>query len=282
VLAWILYETAGWLSGRLPRWLGLRITSLIAVLFRWTHPSTVRIVHRNLQGIESALGRPFDPLMVAEVFQYFARSVYEFVSLPHHSTAEILRRYQVVRGGEYLQRKPGRGMLIVSAHLAGWEMGGAWLAQHIGPFHTVAMQHPSRRVSEYFSERRARRGIIVHSLGSSYRPLLEALKKGEVVVLLCDRMFSAGGRKVEFFGRPACFPDGYLRLAAEAGAEVVPVFGRRVGSVTELRVEPPLTVRRGQEEQALRTVIAHLEHHVGRAPQQWARFTPIWEDQDCG
>ncbi len=282
MLAWILYASAGWLSGRLPRWLALRITSAIAVIFRWTHPGTVRIVTRNLQGIEKALGRPFDPLMVPEVFQYFARSVYEFVSLPHHSTSEILRRYRVVRGGEYLKHEAGSGLLIVSAHLAGWEMGGAWLAQHIGPFHTVAMQHPSRRVAEYFNQRRAKRGIIVHPLGSSYRALLEALRRGEVVVLLCDRRFSAGGKEVPFFGRPACFPDGYLRLAAEARVPVLPVFGRRVGSVTELRVEPPMTIERGEEEAALRKIVAYLEHHVAGAPEQWARFTPIWEGEGDG
>lgn len=281
MLAWILYASAGWLSGWFPRWLALRITSVIAVIFRWTHPKTVRIVERNLQGIEATLGRPYDPLMVAEVFQAFARSVYEFVSLPHHSTAEILQRYRVVRGGEYLCHDEGEGLLIISAHLAGWEMGGAWLAQKLGPFHTVAMQHPSQRVAEYFTKRRARRGIIVHPLGSSYRPLLQALKNGEVVVLLCDRSFSASGKVVQFFGRPACFPEGYLRLAEEAGVPVLGVFGRRVGSMTELRVEAPFRVKRGGREEALGKVVGLLEHHVARAPEQWARFTPIWENDTC-
>ena len=64
MLAWILYASGGWLSGRFPRWFGLRVTALIAVFFRWTHPETVRAVSSNLRQIESHLGRPFDPLMV--------------------------------------------------------------------------------------------------------------------------------------------------------------------------------------------------------------------------
>jgi KDO2-lipid IV(A) lauroyltransferase len=263
----------------LPRRLGLAITSAIAVFFRWSHPSVVRIVHRNLAGIETALGRPFDPLLVPEVFHHFARSVYEFVSLPHRSNEELLARFQVVRGEEHLERREGEGMLVLSAHLAGWEMGGAWLATRLGGFHTVALDHPSARVTEYFTRRRARRGIQVHPLGSSYRNLKEALGRGEVVALLTDRTFGRGGRTVAFFGRPARFPTGYLHLAAETGARVVPLFARRVGNRTEVRVESPFTVSPGSEGEALGRVVRLLESHVARAPEQWARFTPIWEDE---
>ncbi len=279
LLTWILYLSAGWLSGRLPRWLGLKITFWVAVIFRWTHPQTVRIVEHNLEGIERAMGRPYDPLMVPEVFDAFARSVYEFVSLPHRSTTEILQRYRVVRGEEFLHRRLGEGLLILSAHLAGWEMGGAWLAENLGPFHTVALEHPSKKVTEYFTQRRAQRGIIVHPLGRSYRPLLEALQRGETVVLLCDRNFASGGTSVEFFGREAKFPDGYLRLARESGARILPIFARRVGSSTELRIEEPLRVEEGGEGECLRKIVGLLEKHVGRNPEQWARFTPIWEEE---
>jgi len=266
----------------LPRWLGLKITATVALIFRWTHPKVVRIVERNLERIEKAMDRPYDPLMVPEVFQAFARSVYEFVSLPHRSTTEILARYKVVRGGEYLHRREGEGLLILSAHLAGWEMGGAWLAQHLGPFHTVALEHPSARVTRYFTERRAQRGIIVHPLGRSYRPLLEALQRGETVVLLCDRLFGSSGTEVEFFGHKAKFPDGYLRLALEARARVLPIFARRVGSLTELRVEKPLRVEEGKERETLQTIVTLLESHVARNPEQWARFTPLWEEECDG
>jgi KDO2-lipid IV(A) lauroyltransferase len=278
VFAWILYVSGGWLSGKFPRWFGLRVTSLIAVFFRWTHPGTVAAVSANLRQIEAGMGRPFDPLMVPEVFQHFARSVYEFISLPHQSSAQILERFRIVRGGERLTKAGGEGLLVVSAHLAGWELGGAWLAQSLGPFHTVALEHPSARVSEYFSRRRAKRGITVHPLGQSYRTLLQALRAGETVVLLCDRSFSRSARTLDFFGRPAEFPDGYLRLAAEAGVPVLPLFARRVGSVTEIRIEESFRVTRDTVDSSLKHVVGLLEHHVGRAPEQWARFTPVWED----
>lgn len=282
MIAWILYATGGWLSGRFPRWFGLRITSLIAVFFRWTHPATVSAVEDNLKQIELHLGRPYDPLMVPEVFQHFARSVYEFISLPHRSTTEVLERFRIVRGAERLRKPEGEGLLVVSAHLAGWELGGAWLARTLGRFHTVALEHPEPRVTEYFTRRRARRGIIAHPLGQSYRTLLKALREGEIVVLLCDRSFSRGGELVPFFGRPARLPDGYLRLAAEAGVPVLPLFARRVGSVTEVRVEEQFRVDRDEVDLCLRRMVALLEHHVSRAPEQWARFTRVWGESDDG
>ena len=146
----------------------------------------------------------------------------------------------------------------------------------------MALEHPSERVTRYFTERRAQRGIIVHPLGRSYRPLLEALQRGETVVLLCDRVFSGSGSEVEFFGKMAKFPDGYLRLAVESGAPLLPIFARRVGSLTELRVEKPLWVKEGEERQTLQTIVALLENHVARNPEQWARFTPIWEEESDG
>ncbi len=282
MLAWILYASGGWLSGRFPRWFGLRVTALIAVFFRWTHPETVRAVSSNLRQIESHLGRPFDPLMVPEVFQHFARSVYEFISLPHRSTTKVIERFRVVRGEERLHRVEGEGLLVVSAHLAGWELGGAWLAKTLGPFHTVALVHPEPRVSEYFTRLRAKRDIIAHPLGHSYRILVEALRAGETVVLLCDRNFTRGGRVLPFFGRPARLPDGYLRLAAEADAKVLPLFARRTGSVTEIRVEEGFKVDKNHIDESLEHMVKLLEHHVGRAPEQWARFTPVWEEDSDG
>ena len=138
------------------------------------------------------------------------------------------------------------------------------------------MEHPSPRVAAYFTERRQRRGILVHPLGASYRALHNALSEGEAVALLADRGFGGGGSRVEFFGRLAVFPTGYLHLAAETGARILPMFARRVGSITEIRIEEPFKVERGEEDTGLAHMVELLELHIGAAPEQWARFTPVW------
>ena len=68
----------------------------------------------------------------------------------------------------------------------------------------------------------------------------------------------------------------------ESGAPLLPIFARRVGSLTELRIEKPLLVEKGKERETLQAIVAHLEDHVARNPEQWARFTPIWEEENDG
>jgi predicted LPLAT superfamily acyltransferase len=82
---------------------------------------------------------------------------------------------------------------------------------------------------------------------------------------------------VPFFGHPAPFPLGPFQLARAAAVPLLPAFctldgdGRYV-----LKVFEPLTIKRGGEEDALRTWVAMLEGLVDQKPTQWFNFFDIW------
>ena len=107
--------------------------------------------------------------------------------------------------------------------------------------------------------------------------LLSALRRGEVVALQGDRAIGTRGDvAIPFFGRPAFFPLGPFLLARAAGVPVVPAFCvLGAGYRYTVRLAPPISVERGDEEGAARVWVRLLEDIV-REPDAVGHFF------DCG
>jgi lauroyl/myristoyl acyltransferase len=86
---------------------------------------------------------------------------------------------------------------------------------------TVALDHPSQRVTRFFDRRRRSIGMISHPMRKSYPILKEALDRGESVALLVDRAYGATHKRFEFFGVNQPFPLGHLSLAARTGVPIM-------------------------------------------------------------
>jgi len=88
---------------------------------------------------------------------------------------------------------------------------------------------------------------------------------------------------IDFFGAPAWFQAGPLRLARLAGAPIFPVFALRVG-VRHYRIvlgtERAVARHASVEEmdRILTGIVAEFEQLVRQHPEQWFQFAPYWPE----
>ncbi|HSB87871.1 MAG TPA: lysophospholipid acyltransferase family protein [Ilumatobacteraceae bacterium] len=179
----------------------------------------------------------------------------------------------------------GRGVVLASLHIGGWEVVGAVPAAMINVPATVvvadnwlawAMQHVRR----------------AEGLRMIYRssPLLNAvrlLRRGEVLLVLGEDATGAPPRRhlVRFGDSAAHLPAGVVSLARLADAAIVPFHvlplgPRRWRAVIESAIEPP---RREDgtdgEAAALQLLADRWSSLIAAHPQHWAARFPIdWEE----
>jgi KDO2-lipid IV(A) lauroyltransferase len=176
----------------------------------------------------------------------------------------------------------GHGVLLVTAHTAGWEVVGPLLARDrlVDLMIVEAAEHDAK-ASAIQDEARQASGMRVAHAGSdplAALPLVKHLRGGGAVALQLDRApRGAKAREVALFGRPARIPEGPLRLAALTGAPLVPVFAGRLGHrryevITCAPIRLARTAGSSEFDAAAQELAGRLEAFVRERPTQWFHF----------
>ena len=188
---------------------------------------------------------------------------------------------------EFLDR--GRGIILLGAHVGGWEMAGHLLGRLGRPVNLIVLEKEEARVRALFERALQAKQFRVlttdnHPLRSI--PILAALHRGEIVALHGDRAFGGMEIRVPFLGGMARFPVGGYMLAAVSGAPVFQVFAvrERIGHYRFFTfpaqcVEKRL-LREGPEafREHVRTYAERLASVVRQYPFQWYNIYPFWDD----
>jgi len=177
----------------------------------------------------------------------------------------------------------GNGVLMALPHLGGWDFGGAWFASAGYPATVVVEALEPVELFEWFAAFRRALGLTVVAHGPDAGPaILRALRRNELVGLVCDRDLARTGVDVEFFGERTTLPAGPATLALRTGAALLPTAVYFEGSGHHGVVRPPIpTERSGDGLRAdvarITQVLAHeLEALIRRAPEQWHLMQPNW------
>ncbi len=209
-----------------------------------------------------------------------------FATRPPEEAARLVE--SVIGYSEIVEgRQKGSGVLLLTAHLGNWEVGGLMLAEMREPVHVVLVPDIYPAVEKARQALHARAGIREIRVDRSFAPtlaVLRALKENAIVAMQGDRDFSNTGIAVPFFGRDAYFPRGPFLVAMATPATVLPAFIVRVpdGRYRAI-IESPLEIERGGDREAalrrnVERYVAILEHYVAENPEQWYCFYPFWED----
>jgi phosphatidylinositol dimannoside acyltransferase len=276
----LLRRLARWGSRR-PEWFVRAAPPVVGLVAYALAAERRRFVTDNLARVRGRRGAVRDAVDAARVFMGYASCLAEVLGA---GTARGRAPRAVVHGELHLvdALADGRGVLLATAHMAGWEAVGPLLSRDHGLEVLIAERAESDPRASAIQDR-ARRdlGLRVAHVGDdpfSALPLARHLRGGGVVAVQIDRAPAAmRSRGVTMFDLAARIPEGPLQLAAVTGAPILPVFAARTAH-RSYRVElcAPVRVARraaGADLDAAAQVLAvALERFVRERPTQWFHF----------
>ena len=278
MISYLLYRSASVLLRIIPARSAGPLAAVVAACFYAARPGIRRNVGRNYERLGERRRRTWP------VFRNFSRAVSDFLRLSHLRREELVSRC-VIRGTEHLDGAlaRGKGAILFGPHLGPWELGGAHLASLGYRINAAALEHPSKRVTRYFSAKRAAWGVVDYPSRIRAPSFLRALARGETVVLLVDRNFSKRGVRARFFGMETLVPGGHVVLALRSGAPLLPCCSYYAeGGRVEGVIGPP--VETGDSPRSLEAIVSacleRIEEFVRAHPDQWFAFDHLWREAD--
>ena len=198
---------------------------------------------------------------------------------------EDIKRQVIVHGVHYLADAlaSGKGVMLVTAHFGSFDIAVQQLAVHsVRTTVLVEALEPERLLNHVVALRRNKGLNIIPAKSGALQAMLQALRNGEVVLLVCDRDVTGEAPKALFFGEETRLPDMAVRLALRTGAAIIPVFNlRRDDGRYDVYVEPPIEVAsngNGTVAEHMNEVIRVMEKYIKSCPEQWAVLEPVWAE----
>jgi Kdo2-lipid IVA lauroyltransferase/acyltransferase len=286
-----------------PVWLILKVMSLLPLeLARALGISVgylVYFLHRRLRGVgmrNLEMAMPEKTLrerrrIVRGVFRTLGRQLADFCQLPNFNlknidTIAVHENYEAFDAA----RARGKGVLFLTAHLGGWEIGSFMHSLHGNAMAVIVRPLDNPYLDRLVTHYRTMHGNRVFSKDEFARGLLAAMKKGETVGVLMDQnMTPPQGVFVDFFGIKACTASGIARVALKTDAAVVPAFTIWDPVLRKYRVhfEPAVPLLRTKSHEA--DVIANtakftriIEEFVSKYPDQWLWVHKRWKTRPEG
>jgi lauroyl/myristoyl acyltransferase len=282
-----LFKAAGVVLEALPErvdvWLGRRVASALGRCFGDARENLGRNVAHALR----APGGPLDEALVARftdrAFASYGQYWAEGAKLPSIKPANVYERFCICEGLEHLYeaKERGAGTVIALPHVGSWEWGGSYLASLGMPMTAVAEDLEPPELFQWFKRKRESIGIRIEPLNAhAGTVLLQTLKDGGTVGLLCDRDIQDNGIEVDFFGERVTLPGGPATLALRTGATLVAAGcyagpGRDHFAVITPPIEAVRSGRLRDDVSRVTQAIAYeLEGLIQRAPEQWHVLQP--------
>jgi KDO2-lipid IV(A) lauroyltransferase len=227
----------------------------------------------------------------ALVARALGRNLFDFVCLRRYSLERVVALVGIV-GLDRLERarRPGVGVVCLSAHVGCWELLPLRMRAAGYPVAVVYRRLRDASLDRYVAARRRRMGIETHERDGGARGILRSLRAGALVGILVDQHTRVDSVKVPFFGRPAWTPSGAVRLAWHTGAPVIPVIDamNEDGTHTlhfgdEIEVPPPPAGASPEvQARALEAACARCNDALGPMilahREQWVWFHRRWRD----
>ena len=263
-----------------------RVARSGGTFYYYAFPNKRRLVRRNMR---RALGPGASEAAVRRTAKracrYYAEYWLDILWLPTVSREYVLERFgRIDEAPLEAVAEAGRGVIVVLPHFGSWEAGAVYLSS-LGPFAAVAEVLKPPELFELFVKLRAGVGIEIlpYDKGAEGRDaMVEALKGGKILALLCDRDLKGTGVEVEFFGERATLPPGPAVLGMKSGSPIVCVNVRNLedGTWVGHATEPVYVEDSGDREAVIRDtmqLVAHrLEDLIREDPAQWHMFMPAW------
>ena len=285
----ILYRMATGMLSLLPRGVPASLGRALALLYVRLFRSRSRVLLDNLrQAFPEKTSREIERI-ARESTAAFGASFMDFLEISALDEQGIRSRVGIAGREHYdAARALGRGVLLMSAHIGGWELGaifGGILGEPIVP---VVRPLDNPLLEEELALRRTRFGNRLIAKRHAAREILKTLSANEAIAILIDQNVVAREAVfVPFFGRLAATSPALALFQLKTGAPVVPVFVWPEGQGHyRVELEPAIRVeefrRPGLDRgEAVRQATARYtevtEAAIRRDPAAWLWMHDRWK-----
>ncbi len=217
------------------------------------------------------------------VFLHTGASFVEAFKLKRISKKGILKKVRITPVDKARLEKAcgkGRGAVIFTAHLGGWEWISFYINALYGPPVVVGQKIKDPEVDKIVKKFRSRWGTRVLPKKGAIRGLLKGLREGRIVGMVADQSVKKNeGTEVVFFGKKTLFTPSTVLLAKRGKVPLIPVFCVRTGiGAYTLKVMEPIEIKGGEEEkEVLQQVVEATESVIRRYPCQWLWAHKRWK-----
>ena len=277
--------------GALPRPVARAAGILLAGVVYHLHGRLRRVGKRNLAMAFPEKSARERRRILKGVFRGLGRQLAEFCRFPRYTTKNV-GEVAIYDGFEHFEaaRARGKGVLFLTAHLGGWEIGSFAHSLYGNPLRIVVRPLDNPYLDALVDRYRTLHGNSTFGKQDFARGIIAATKAGETVGLLMDQnMTPPAGVFVDFFGRPACTASGIARVAAHTGAAVVPGFTIWDQALRKYRIhfEPAVElVRTGNDDADAIANTAKftkiIEDFARKYPEQWLWVHRRWKTRPEG
>jgi Kdo2-lipid IVA lauroyltransferase/acyltransferase len=279
------------LVGAMPRPLAHGIGILIGRVVYYIHPRLRRVGLRNLQLAFPDKAVTERRKVLRGLYVSLGRLLGEFCLFPRY-TRENASEIAVYQGFENFDaaEKRGKGVLLLTGHFGGWEVGSFFHSLQGHPMHIVVRPLDNPYLDALVTRYRGLHRNTIIGKREFARALISAVRGKETVGILMDtNMTPPQGVFVPFFGTEACTASGMARVALHTDAAVVPAFTIWDPVLRKYRVEfsrPVELVRTGNNEADAVANTARftkiIEDYARRYPDQWLWVHRRWKTRPAG
>ncbi|MEW6419693.1 MAG: lysophospholipid acyltransferase family protein [Nitrospirota bacterium] len=270
-----------WIS-YIPTSLSYAISERIADVSYIFYKSAVKNVKKNLALAFPEASKRKLSKMTIQLFRNYSKYLVDYGRFTRFSQSDILKQIIHFDDKDNLNNilRLNRGMILLTAHLGNWELGGIFFKSYGIKTNVVTLPDENYKIEIIRSLYRERFGVKTITIGNSPFSSIEltrALYNGEVVAMLIDRYNDRPHSIIiKFFNKPTPFPRGPFILSRLTGALIIVAFVVREEDGYRGIVKGPFQVTSEKEEyETLKRVIDFLEKYIIIYPDQWYNFVPI-------
>jgi len=280
------YKISVWFAGILPVWILRSIAKFVAFCGYLIFDEARNKVKQNLTQI-------YDDSKLVEkttrkIFLNYGKYIADWAKLNHVDIGNLGKWFSSFQGEEFIKEglSKGKGIILLTAHLGNWELGGFFFSYRGIPINVITAQDDVDGLAEIRENSRKTRNIKTITINNDslfFIDIVNALQRNELVAMLIDRYEGRKGVEVDFFGRPTSFPIGPVQLAKSTGAAIVPAFivadeNGKYKAIADSVVEMEFTGDTREDiKKNTEKLVRIFEKYILKYSDQWYNFTNLWE-----
>ena len=223
--------------------------------------------------------------MARKSLYHMGLTLIEFFDMPFLWEKDF-REIYTVEGEEKINEalKQGKGVFLMSVHLANGDLGTAALASWGYKVSIISKVFQSKWLNRLWFASREAKGVKFIPPRKSTYDILKALKKNEGVIFVLDQYTGPpNGVLTKFFGHETGTAVGLALFAQRSGAPVLPIYTYRTGpNRSKIIVDDPVPfIEKGDKDETLQYMTQQynhaVEHAILQAPEQWMWVHRRWK-----